>query len=780
MHARGFAEELLPLLTVYGSDGVAVTHELTVVERDAGVLAGDDGLALWTMLADDLGGLPLAMGGQVRAVAVPDVPVRLPADRPAGRGLIGQALVGPPGWLAGFQPGDLLEVRLRDGTLSVSVHPPGGLRSDYVATVVSACQAAARQAVDRYADGHGELPAAVITEVLVEVMRRQPEAFTQPLPPLRQWLREAHLETFGGHVGFVGTPWNTALVRGLDRSAVVVGMLALGALLTWDEANTGHLRELLDRLASRDGSVGYLADEIERRTAIEGVCFTPALDWLATTARTPAERAAVALFRARAAEGAGDCVAAQRLVTAALAEQPSLKAALLDAGEYATCRGDLRAAEDYLRRAEHPVAENLRAAIRSQHVLPAATATGRNRPCPCGSGRKAKLCCATTVVPPLAARAELLYALIATFAQRAPAAERLGILIRRSTGHPQHPLLCLDLLLTNEGYLQRFLQTRGGWLREDERALLQTWAHIPIGAFEIRHVRRGESVTVRPLPQGTPIVLRDRLFSTSARRLDLFCGRVLTDAARPRMFPIPAMVSRDRRHDLLTLLAADPTADQIAAFLGPQPDPCLLNSDGHEYFDAEVTLQVPDGDAAWRRLAADLTATDTNVLDHQVDRDGKTVSLGTVTRCGQRWTLWANSRERLAALHKRVHTVTSSAREVGRRTDRIGGEPPTDGSTARTIMIDSYLLPGDPHMTEQRVQAALPRTASQSWVDTPIERLGMTPREAAATSSTAHAELDALLDDMQWRNDRNLEQDKPITMDVEWIRRELNIPPQQP
>ena len=105
-----------------------MTHELTVVERDAGVLAGDDDLALWTMLADDLGGLPLAMGGQVRAVAFPDLPVRLPADRPAGRGLIGQALVGPPGWLAGFQAGDLLEVRLRDGTLSVSARPPGGLR----------------------------------------------------------------------------------------------------------------------------------------------------------------------------------------------------------------------------------------------------------------------------------------------------------------------------------------------------------------------------------------------------------------------------------------------------------------------------------------------------------------------------------------------------------------------------------------------------------------------------------------------------------------------------
>src|SRR5262245_16258881 len=229
MHARGFAGELLPLVAVHCPDGVALTHELTMAERDFGVLAGDDDLALWAMLADNLGGLPLAEGGQVRAVTFPNLPVRLPAHRPAGRGLIGQALVGPPGWLAGFQPGDLLEVRLHNGTLSVAARPPGGLRLDHVATVVSACQAAARQAVDRYADGHGELPAAVLTEVLVDVMRRRPEVFTQPLPPLLRWLGKGHLETFGGHVGFVGTPWNTAVVRGLDRSAVVAGMLALAA-----------------------------------------------------------------------------------------------------------------------------------------------------------------------------------------------------------------------------------------------------------------------------------------------------------------------------------------------------------------------------------------------------------------------------------------------------------------------------------------------------------------------------------------------------------------------
>jgi hypothetical protein len=533
-------------------------------------------------------------------------------------------------------------------------------------------------------------------------------------------------------------------------------------------------------LVSHAGAVGYLAAEIERRTANEGVCFTAGLDRLAAAVATPAERAAVALCRARAAEGAGDPDTARRLITAALVEQPDLQPALLDAGEYAACQGEWAAAEEHLRRASHPVAENLLGVIRSHRASQPAVRLGRNRPCACGSGRKAKLCCAATTVPPLQSRAELLYALIATYAQRAPAAERLGILITRSTGHPQHPLLCLDLLLTNEGYLRRFLDARGGWLREDERALLEIWGDIRIGAFEIRQIRRGHSVTVRTLPDGSPMVLHDRQLSTSVRHLDLFCGRILTDGQQPRMFPIPAMVSRERRHDLLTMLAANPSADQIAAFLGPQPDPCLLDSDGHEYFDAELTLEISDSEAVWQQLGGDLTATDPDVLDHQIDRDGKTLSLGTITRHDQRFTLWANSRERLSALEHRVRALAPTAHEVGRRTERIGGQPPDDGYTARTLMIDSFLLPGQ-YGSQQQAHTDLLRVTSQSWVDTTIDRLGTTPRDAAATGDDAtRAELDALLDDMQWRNDRNLEQSKPITMGVAWIRQELTMPRHQP
>ena len=59
-------------------------------------------------------------------------------------------------------------------------------------------------------------------------------------------------------------------------------------------------------------------------------------------------------------------------------------------------------------------------------------------------------------------------------------------------------------------------------------------------------------------------------------------------------------------------------------------------------------------------------------------------------------------------------------------------------------------------------------------VDT-VNDLGMTPREAALTDGDARAEVEMMLDDMDWHNDREAEFLRPILMDVAWIRREPGI-----
>jgi hypothetical protein len=136
--------------------------------------------------------------------------------------------------------------------------------------------------------------------------------------------------------------------------------------------------------------------------------------------------------------------------------------ALADAGEYAACRGNVRAADGYLRQCSYPPAKARREALRRQ-LTPPKTATGRNQPCPCGSVRKYKMCCLASAVHPLTDRAEAVYAQLATYAERATAAEILGRLINRSGGNPRSTLLCVDLLLTEGGFTERFLRSRGDW-----------------------------------------------------------------------------------------------------------------------------------------------------------------------------------------------------------------------------------------------------------------------------------------------------------------------------
>jgi SEC-C motif len=678
--------------------------------------------------------------------------------------MIGQLLAGPDGWLAGFSAGDLLSVRLRDGVLEISAGKPAEQTSG-AERVRDACAFAAVEALKRYVEGTIAEPCAPLHEILIGLLLTEPKIFETPSPPLARTLRSAGLETFGGSVGVRGTPWNLARIRGLDRAEVAAGTMALALLLTWIDEDPEHGPSLLhDYLTLSPAVVGYVADEVERRAA-EGTGLDDQLAVLHRIAETGPERAAVTLLAARAAEGREDSDTAERLVHEALIAQPDLPAALLDAGEYAACRGDARAADGYLRHSDHPRARALRAALKRQ-LAPPETAAGRNQLCPCGSGRKYKMCCLARAVHPLTDRAELLYALLATYAERAASGETLSRLIGRSGGNPQSVLLCVDLLLTDCGLTERFLRSRGGWLRDDERELAESWRHIPIGLFEVLQIRRGTGVTARPLPGGEPVFLADRLFSASARRLDLFCGRILHDGTRPRMFALPARVHREQRRELSTLLAGRPSAEQVAEFFAPRPEPHLLNADGHDYYDAEVIWEVPDERRAWSRLAGRLVQIDDDILELHADDGDKVVSRGRVTRENRRWTLWANSRERLAEFEEIVRAVAPDAREVRRKAERMGGEP---HPRARTLTVESYFV-----SAEEPVQDMW-RTHRESWVAETIEDLGMTPRDAALAGGDARAELEMLLDDMDWRNDREAEDGRPFLMDVAWIRRELGI-----
>ena len=523
----------------------------------------------------------------------------------------------------------------------------------------------------------------------------------------------------------------------------VAGMLTGGGPPEGD-----RIRFLLDALASAtDDALDLLSGRIECHTARGGV-VEPQLTALRAQARSREEKVAVALIAARAAEGAGDSATARDLLDEALTLRPGLEPALHDAAQYAAARGDYVTADRYLRRAERP--SSLRPGL-SEAIAATSTASdvGRNSPCPCGSGRKFKVCCRRDAPPALAARAQLVYALLGTYGERAPALEMITPLIDRTADAPRYAMFLLDLALFQGGLVERFLAARSHWLRPDERDLIEAWRRIPVTLYETLDVALDSSVTLRPLPDGDPIHLADKLFSQCAQRLELFCGRVLHDDIEPRLLALPVHVPRHRRRDLLSLLASGPSIEQITDFFAPEPPVQFRNSDGDELQDCSVTYQVPRAQQTFDRLVQRLTQTDGEVIDwHRSLPDGRVLNLGQIQRAGEDFTVTANSSARLAELEAHLRDVAPDAIERDRHTERLSPDP--DGRPGRTVIMESYFLGAGSAADTGESADQLSRNAEASWLDTPGVIGDLSPRDAAASSDRAIlAELRSTVDDVE-------------------------------
>jgi SEC-C motif len=534
------------------------------------------------------------------------------------------------------------------------------------------------------------------------------------------------------------------------ETEVLVEAGDIARLLIADEPpGDGGAEFLLDVLAAAgDDALKFLSGQVECHTA-RGGDVGPLLRLLRSNARGRYQKAAVALIAARAAEGAGDAAAARDLIHEALALRPDLEPALHDAAHYAAVRGDYAGADSYLKRAERP--SGLRPGLTEVLTAAAAREVPRNSPCPCGSGRKFKACCQRGGVPPLAARAQLVYALLGSYAERAPGVEVIRPLVDRTGNVKQYAMFLLDLALFSGGLVERFLAARGHWLRPDERDLIGAWREVPLTAYEVLSVTRGTGVSLRALPDGEPIHLADRVFSTSVHRLGLLCGRVLHDGAGPRLLAVPVHVARDRRRALVGLLASGPSMEQVADFFVPEPPVQVRNSDGDAHHDCRVTYRVPGVRQVFDELAARLTRTgDDLIARHRPQSDGRVLHLGEIVRCGEDLTVTANSPARLAELEGILLDVAPGAVERGRRMDRTSPEPDPGGPEGRTIVFETYFYGGGPGINEDHVTERMGRDAEAAWLDNSGAIGDLTPRQAAASTDPAIlTELRSLVDDIE-------------------------------
>jgi hypothetical protein len=732
------------------AQGAVFTHIATEAELDAGVLLAEDDLALWGHLASD--GMPRCSGSHIVGQIRTDFDDERFGHRPV--------LVGDDGWLAEFAADDLLAVRLRGNCLEITkISPEETAHSEPITKVIRHFDRAALAGLAMFSMSPGDRePAAPIIETIGDLLASEAAPLDDPLPPLGPLLRSVKLEVRDGYVGVAGTPWDVRDIRGLEGEEIMEFSLASGALRLLGEVDGLDLAGLWKKITSSLSVLSRIADEVEFDPLEDEV-----LAVLRDAAATPAQRALTALLAARSAEGDDRPGDAEKLIGQALADDGGLVPALLDAGEYAACRGEVVRADSLLRRAGLTSDPGLRRQLRPLLSIPDGGKVGRNQPCPCGSGQKYKKCCLGSEFHPLPLRASVLYQLLVTYAMRAAKRMDVEMLAERCGSAAETMGALMDLALFDGGIAGSFASERGTWLREDERELLAQWCQTPLRLYEVVSIRPGVDVTVRSLSGSEPeeVVLRDRTLSQSVRRLDLMLARLLEDGSGRHLFCDPFQVSRHRRPQLLDLLLAGHTNPcRIAEFFGPQRMPRLTNRDARELVQCSAAYEVPDGD--WTALA-DRLAEDGD--DRLVATRGRAIR-GFIRRDGSRWIIEASSLERLRELQALVVEAAPQARLITESTvpmdKAIAGQPPASlPRLSENVSRDEIEQVTRTFMVQQE----------QQWIGKNIPALGgLSPRQAVERGGAVLDALGALLDDFDWSAR------SPADMSGQRIRMLLGLP----
>jgi hypothetical protein len=465
------------------------------------------------------------------------------------------------------------------------------------------------------------------------------------------------------------------------------------------------------------------------------------------------------LLLARVEEGSGRSDEARLLVRSCLRVAPGLRPAVRDAMEYELCAGDwARAFELASSLGDEPIAVPLlRPLDRLREPAQGAERAGRNQPCSCGSGRKYKACCRAKDLDggthPLTLRAPALYAMLATYAQRAKCRPVIRRISACAIGAPQAAMLALDLAIFDGGIAGRFLASRGHQLRPDERDLLDDWLSRPADMYEVTKVSYGSELTLRSLVGGqSRLRQRDRLFSTSVRRLDVVIGRLLPDGdllpngeKYVRALGGMAILLRDLRESAQELFPDGPVQPggdpefpvRLISQFAQRSQPTFRNGDGDEYRFCETTIEVPEAGYVWGHLTSlcirppeppirDLHGYDAYLAElpsrfwvrnsdteieyvGQVD-PGRLTNLGTVRRTHRGFMLTANSVRRAAGLTDIVLDASTAAGRPGKVTgqssktaDELTGDSsqPDDAQDRRAAMcrrlgVDAALTAAPP------------------------------------------------------------------------------------
>ena len=743
---------------LYGDllEGVVLTHRLDEEEIRDGLVSGTPDLI---GIETGLDPIPLVAGGSASLEFNRDDETKYDEHG---------SLEGPPGWLEGFQPGDLVVFTRVGDALELEAVSNVADPSEEVAALGRAFESM----VDR--PGVGAEP----SEILQTALEDSPGLFRRPLLPLGELLGEAGLEVEGGWAGRQGEEWKPPGVARLDELTRDVE-----ASFDMESCCVDAFRTATDHWRHRENSDpvaaakalghGPVADAFldwyDRLLGVEYGGFGDFLrGWIANAGR---HAGSVRYVYAVHLDAIGDAISAEAELDTAVRLDPEYAPALWMLAEFASDRGDALRTVSLLERArvdpDNPDLEFHRSLLGD---LPN---VGRNDPCPCGSGRKFKACHLNSPVIDPQKRVQWMLSKVDRFmhahhrhdrydrpATLATQAFSEGLEVDdfiRMAGEP----FIFELAMFEDGGVADFLAERGDLLSEEERDVYDLWSQASLALWEVMAVTRGETVELRDTRSGDHVEVFDRSVAGQFSAGDMILARPLPGFGSTWLSAVVLPIDLRERDALLELFDSGADADSLAYWYGSRfRPPTIQTTEGEPAVFSEATLK-PTGD--WRELGERLDqiyeadGDDVWRSMHAPGDDGSRIVRATLTREGDQLRVSTNAVERLdrvlAELGDEVELV-----------ERIESE--MDWKAALSEASAGNFPDLDPEVREEIIGLM-----EDKWLGESIPALGgSTPREAA-NDPTRLEDLEALL---RMIGDRD--QTGPgMTMRAGSLRRKLGI-----
>lgn len=418
--------------------------------------------------------------------------------------------------------------------------------------------------------------------------------------------------------------------------------------------------------------------------------------------------------------------------------------------EYLSDRGQAGAALGLLRELEGPDVDDLTELL-APFTRPGPASAGRNDPCPCGSGRKHKVCCQGRGGWPLQSRIPWVWHKLNRFAGRPSSIEVLRPIVAASRVTSTEPdVAVINLSLFEGGLIGQLCDRRGALLPADELAMLREWAQVRARVYEV--VERGDdhTLTFLDLTSGERTELVDRSLSRSVELGDALLAWLTPEPRGPVVSSGVVRIPDHRRGDALELIDREPEALEIASWYGSLlAPPALATTAGDPLVQVTEVYDVPDTDAAWEALADHLEADGETLVAHE-HRDGTAWLRGSVVIDDGQLRVETMSVQRARWFADLITEVVPDAQLVDASRLPIGESGPRDGEgedEGGGFDLDA-LDPDERRELEAELNAMM-EAHEDRWVDESIPALdGATPRDAV-NDPTRRDRVLRLLDEIE-------------------------------